>query len=107
MGRAQRLKPAVVIFKTRSRVELEVVPPLVGRQSWIRKQYLAHPVRVLDGDRSPLAELARVVVELRESEDVFGHLQRVCCKGGQIATVHSRVPSERLGRPLVKPYTAG
>src|SRR5881392_1766884 len=61
----------------RSYVVFEVVPPVFWGQIWIREQDLSHAIRVLNRDRLAFSELAGVVVEFCQSQNVARDLEEI------------------------------
>ena len=63
--------------ETLSSVVLEIVFPTGLGKPGICKNNFANSVGILDGDRPTFTKLARVVVQLGQSQDVFGYLNDV------------------------------
>ena len=63
--------------ETLSSVVLEIVFPTGLGKPGICKNNFANSVGILDGDRPAFTKLARVVVQLGQSQDVFGYLNDV------------------------------
>jgi hypothetical protein len=58
-------------------VILEIVLPLLGWQARVSQQNFTNSVRVFDRNWLPFPELAGVIVELGETQDISGHLHQV------------------------------